>query len=92
MIANSDFIYLFKSPMMSYCCAPRVILLFVLSLILYGCIFVRILCPSIGSAAPCTDQLRTAPPLLPFLLPVLLLLSPKALQLKSSRIPQSQQA
>lgn len=61
---------------------------FVPILILYGGGIAHILCPSVSPAAPCTDQLRTAAPLLP----ILLLLSPRALQLKSLRIPKSQQA
>lgn len=42
---------------------------FVPSLILHGGSIAHILC-SEGSAAPCADQLRTAPPLLPLLPPL----------------------
>lgn len=59
IVVNSDVSYLSKNLPLSYWCSAlfRLILLFVP----HGCI-AHTLCPSVGSAAPCTDQLRTAPP------------------------------
>lgn len=46
------------------------------------------LCPSVGSAAPCTDQLRAAPPLLLILLPLLLPSPPPLSQSAAAKVLQ----
>ena len=83
IVVNSDVIYLSNNLTLSYWCSAlfRLILLFVP----HGCI-AHTLCPSVGSAAPCTEQLRTAPP------PPPSPLSQSAAAKKPSRIPQRQKA